>query len=101
MLLSSCARVKISDGEFCGDLGSDGATCFKTLSGETRDISPSDWDEERFGMVCSDSGTFAEWKAAIKKLCAYSRRCTYEDKKSIENFGINIENFKVKINEIQ
>lgn len=101
VLLSSCARVKINDGEFCGDMGREGATCFKTLSGETRDIPATDWDAERFGMICSKADTFANWKKAIMKLCRLTKRCRYSVKKKIDKFGKNVESFQVKINEIQ
>ena len=100
MLLSSCANVKIKNSEFCGDMGNLGASCFKTLSGETRDISPNDWDDERFGMICSKADTFADWKKAILKLCKMSRRCKYESKKNIKNFGKKVESFKLKINDL-
>lgn len=97
LLFSSCGSVKIKDSEFCGDMGTAGASCFKTLSGETRDVHPNDWDEERFGMICSKADTFADWKKAILKLCKMSRRCKYESKKKIKKFGKAIESFQLKI----
>lgn len=97
MLLSSCSTIKIKDSEFCGDMGSEGATCFKTLSGESREISPNDWDDERFGMICSSAKTFADWKKAILKLCDMTNRCEMETKKKIDDFGQNVESFDLKI----
>lgn len=97
--LSGCAKVSITDREFCGDMGSEGASCFKTLSGETRDIPPNEWDDFRFGMVCSKPDTFAEWKKALLKLCSVSKRCKFETKKKINKFGKMIETFQVKLNE--
>lgn len=99
IILSSCASVNIKDGEFCGDLGSDGAECFTTLSGQSRTISPGDWDDERFGMICSKADTFANWKKAILKLCKLSKRCKYDVKKKIIEFGDNVESYQVKIND--
>lgn len=99
IILSSCARVKITDREFCADMGPDGASCFTTLTGTEREINPNDWEDYRLGMICSKADTFAEWKKAIAKLCRYSRRCTFETKKKINRFGQNIEEVKVKIHE--
>lgn len=78
-LSSACARVEIRDAEWCGDLGRDGAVCFQTLSDGTREVPQPDWDTERFGMVCTKVDSFANWKAAILKLCKASRRCVYAE----------------------
>jgi hypothetical protein len=79
--------VQISDSEWCGDAGSLGASCFHTLSDQERDIEKDQWDQERFGMVCTSAETLAEWKAAILKLCKDTKRCDYETKKKIVEFG--------------
>ena len=101
LLASSCGLVKIKDSEFCGDMGQDGATCFTTLSNQERKISPAQWEEERFGMICSNAKTFAEWKAAILKLCSMTWRCSYDDRSNIITFGKNIEKIQLKINELK
>jgi hypothetical protein len=91
ILSFSCARIPIKDSEWCGDLGNEGASCFNTLSDNTRDISKEEWDKERVGMICSKAQTFSDWQAAIIKLCKASKRCTFEDKKIIINFVDNVE----------
>ena len=101
LVLSSCARVKITDTEFCGDMGRDGAKCFTTLSGQERTIELREWEDYRFGMICSKASTFAEWKKAILKLCKMSRRCYFSTQKKINEFGENVESIEVKINELQ
>lgn len=93
-LLSSCAKVNIADSEWCGDLGSAGASCFNTLSETQRDISKEAWDKERVGWLCSKPETFADWQATILKLCKASKRCTFEDKKVIFNFIQNVDEIK-------
>lgn len=97
--ISSCAKVKITDREFCADMGREGASCFTTLTGTQRTISLSEWRDERFGMVCSSTETFREWKSAILKLCNMSKRCRYSTKKKIKSFGKNIEEIEIKVNE--
>jgi hypothetical protein len=83
-LLNSCAKVEIKNAEVCGDLGSDGASCFNTLNDDSRDIPKESWDSERFGMLCTSSDNFANWQAAILKLCTAARnRCTFDTKKKI------------------
>ena len=98
-LISSCAKVKISDSEFCGDMGQEGATCFRTISGQLREVSPSEWESERFGQICTRPETFAEWKAAILKLCKMTKRCTFEVKSKVKSFGHNVDKIRIKINE--
>ncbi len=89
--LASCAKVPIKDSEWCGDFGSEGASCFNTLSDNKRDISKEEWDKERFGMLCTKSQTFADWQASILKLCKASKRCSFENQKVIFNFMENVE----------
>jgi hypothetical protein len=94
LLLASCGRVKINDSEFCGDMGSEGATCFNLLSDKKREIKKEQWDEERFGMICSDSEAFLNLKTAIQKLCYVSKRCYYDNAKKIIKFEENIIDFE-------
>lgn len=98
-LLSSCAKVQISDSEWCGDLGEDGASCFNTLSDKQRDIAKKEWDKERLGMICSKAETFADWQATILKLCKASKRCSYQGKQIIFNFMENVNEIKEKANQ--
>ncbi len=92
-LLPSCAQVEIKDSEWCGDMGRDGAACFHTLTEESRDLDKPLWDQERFGQVCTTAQTFADWKAAIEKLCSVSGRCTYEQQELVKKFFQRVENF--------
>lgn len=105
-ILSACGTVPIYDAEFCGDLGRDGATCFRVLSKTRRNISKADWDhvtydpkaprdpDERFGMICTVPESFTDQKSAIEKLCRMSKRCIY--KKEINSFFENLEAVKAQ-----
>jgi len=84
--VSSCARVQVKDGEFCGDLGSEGAVCFNLLSDGVREISANDWDDERFGMICSKAETFTNLKTVAIQLCNTTKRCSYEEKQNLIKF---------------
>jgi len=85
--LSACgSRVRITDTEWCADVGASGASCFRTLSNISRDIPKAEWDEERFGQICSTADTFAEWKAALLKLCSDTGRCDYQTQEIIRRF---------------
>lgn len=93
LLHSGCARVRIDDAEFCGDMGSEGAQCFNLLSDKEREIPKPQWDEERFGMICTEAQTFVEWKKAIIKLCRVSGRCYYDTTEMAVKFGDRVDNF--------
>jgi hypothetical protein len=94
LLLLSCSQVKIKDSEWCGDAGPYGASCFKTLSDNSRDIEKEEWDKERFGMICTKAENFAEWKIAILKLCKMAgRRCKYDVKQKVIRFNEKVEAF--------
>lgn len=91
-LLVSCARVQVKNTEWCTDLGNSGAHCFNTLSTDSREVPKKEWDAERFGMLCTSSDDFYEWKAIILKLCQYARdRCTYEDRMRIQTYLNNFQ----------
>lgn len=72
-------------------MGPYGASCFHTLSDESRDIDKTTWDAERVGQVCTDSSSFANWKAAILKLCKANRSCTYQQKQALRAFVERVE----------
>jgi len=75
--LSACGTVPINDAEWCGDMGPIGASCVFTLSDKTRDVPKDQWDVERAGMLCTSSDSFANWKAALLKLCKESDKCIW------------------------
>lgn len=87
LLLCACSSIPIYDAEWCADKGPMGAVCFHTLtSDKDRVISKADWDsmslppndKQRFGQVCTQAETFAQYKASISKLCALSKACIYQ-----------------------
>lgn len=96
-LLNGCSAIDIKDAEWCGDVGNSGAACYHTLSDEEREISKAQWDQERFGMLCTKPENFANWKEAILKLCKESNRCSFEDQALIEKNSENLEEFKQKL----
>jgi hypothetical protein len=91
--LISCAQVKIKDQEYCGDAGPLGATCFTTLSNQTRDLPPAEWDELRYGQVCTDAKNYADNVAIIQKACRVCKCCTYDAKNKIRIFKKNLQTF--------
>jgi hypothetical protein len=98
LTLTACAKVSIKDAEWCGDMGFLGASCFHTLTPDTRDIPQPNWDEERFGQVCTKAKTFKDMKVAIEKLCSVSNvRCSYEVEEIIRNMDKNLANFERKL----
>jgi hypothetical protein len=93
-LVSNCARVKIKNSEWCGDLGEYGASCFNTHNNNSREISREEWNKERYGMICTRAENYKEWKSAIEKLCKLAKfRCTFEEKQKINEISVKIENF--------
>lgn len=92
LFLSSCSLVRIKDGEWCGDIGPEGASCFHTLSDKKRDIPKDTWDllaigpDHRFGKICTDQENFGEWSKAIQKLCRLTKACSYDFKKKVITF---------------
>lgn len=94
--LTSCTKVVIKDGEWCGDMGSLGASCFHTLSDDSRDIDKDSWDKERFGMVCTQSENFADWKANLLKLCKETKMCSMDVLKKIDAFDGRIKSLVPK-----
>jgi len=95
-MTSGCATVEIKDHEFCGDMGSMGADCFKTLTDGTRHLSKDEWDMERMGMICESPEVFGDWKAAILKLCHRSKACRYQAEETLQKFFNNVEAVNVK-----
>lgn len=92
--LVSCTQIKIKNQEYCGDAGPLGATCFNTLTDDTRDLTPSEWDDVRFGMVCSKAEAYTENVAIIQKACRICKCCTYDAKKKIMKFKEQVMLFK-------
>lgn len=91
LTLSNCAQVKIKDAEWCGPYpDKSGASCFNTLSDDSRDLDASQWDATLYSvdqpMVCTSSDSLANWKAAILKFCSKSKLCTFEFKKKVSEF---------------
>ncbi len=77
-MLQGCKDVVITDQEWCGDMGPDGATCFHTLSSAERGLSKAEWDGYRFGQLCTTSKFFADNKKVIEQLCHSSGECSFE-----------------------
>lgn len=78
LLLFDISCVTIQDQEWCTDLGTLGATCSHTLSDETRDVLPTQWELERQGMLCTEAKNFSYNKMVIEKLCSETPGCRFE-----------------------
>lgn len=79
-------------------MGDAGATAFHTLTPQTRDLTKQQWDQERFGMLCTETVTFAEIKKIIEKLCDQTKNCKYDAE--IQKFFENVESFDARIAEL-
>lgn len=90
-MVASCAVV-IKDAEVCGDMGIDGAQCFHTLTPASRALTLSQWDDIRFGQLCTSADSFANWKDALEKLCHQPGACKYQTE--INAFFLKVKNFK-------
>lgn len=77
LVFCGCTQIQISDDTFYADKGPLGAVEIHTLTAGTTDISPAQWNNLRFGMICTDENTFAKWKADIETLCSYTSECDY------------------------
>jgi hypothetical protein len=86
LLSFSCARVKVPVTDWWADKGELGAQGFNTNGDNLGKLDKHQWDDKRFGMVCTEAENFGAWKAVILKLCKVSNRCTFEDKKKIAVF---------------
>ena len=97
LTLSACAKVEINDHEWCTDMGSQGATCFHTMTTQTRDIPKSEWDDLRFGNTCTadpqsnPGATMADMKSVIERLCIISKRCNYQTQQAIRDFFYRVD----------
>lgn len=80
-------------------MGELGATCFHTLSDGMRELEKEQWDRERVGQLCTTSESFANWKAAILKLCEETKRCTYEEEKLLQEIDKRFQALLFKLNE--
>lgn len=87
---SACGTVHISDQEWCGDMGELGASCFHTLSTDTRDIDKEHWDQERYGQICGSAAAYVEFKNAVLKLCRDTGRCDYQTQQAVREFGYKV-----------
>lgn len=90
VLVSGCA-VTIPDVELCSSIGSRGAICQNTNSENKRRMSFDQWydfleaDQDKGPALCLSSTDFTALKTSIQTLCKNAgRRCTYEQKKTIE-----------------
>lgn len=92
LILVSCETAKVKNSEWCGDLGPYGATCFKIISEEKRELDKLSWDEERFGMICGKAEAFANLKEVIQKLCYKNKKCEYEKIEQATKFLQGIAN---------
>lgn len=102
LLLSGCASVRIPDTEWCGDMGKEGAACFHTLTDDERDIPKAEWDDYRFGQVCTTNNNFAAIISALEKLCSKAgKRCTYYTKQAIRELSAKALVFEARAFQIQ
>lgn len=98
--LTNCASVHVSDAEVCADAGVLGASCVRILSAAERDIEKPAWDTERFGMICTSSENFKEWRANLEKLCKETKLCNYEAKQKIKEVADLIEQVSLPVHPI-
>lgn len=77
----NCANVTISDAQFCGSLGPEGAACDNILTSSPQSLTLQQWamrwDDLNNPQVCSVAQTFSDIKGDIEKLCSFGNYCTY------------------------
>lgn len=82
LFLTGCAGVTIKDSEWCGSLGSQGASCFHTLTTDSEQLTLQQWAERWDNLldpqVCSVVETFVDIKGDVEKLCSDENICTYD-----------------------
>ena len=96
--LASCGTIKIKDQVYCGDAGPLGATCFHTRNDETFDLDVQEWEENRYGMICTEASNYSDNIAIIQKACRACKCCTYDAKKQIFQFKEKIIMFRNQTN---
>lgn len=94
LFTSGCNKVKFTDNEWCADEGRLGADCFFTLSDKSETLSKADWDNKRFGQLCTDIDSFTNWKKGIEKLCANNPDCDPQTKAQFEKFFNKIKSMR-------
>jgi hypothetical protein len=81
-------------------MGSQGATCFHFLTNEVRDIPKAQWDNMRFGQICTNDpaddlgATFSDWKKTIEDLCSLHDNCDYQVRAAMELLNQKINALK-------
>ena len=95
LTLVSCqhAKVEVRDQAWFVDKGELGALELHTMVDTKQKITKADWDNMRFGMLCTTPQTFGEIKKTIEKLCSYYKYCEYPD---IKNLLHTIEYLQLK-----
>ncbi len=86
----SCAHVIVYDSEVCGDLGLYGASCAHTLIDKPRNITKSQWDKERVGMLCMDSTAFNDAETAIDQFCTAYKVCDYKMRGQLQDAFVRL-----------
>jgi len=83
-ITTSCGDVNIKDEVWYADKGLLGAVELHTLTNDMKDIPKLDWDNMRFGMLCTSTDTFAEIKSELETLCSYGDDCTYDTQQKVQ-----------------
>lgn len=103
---STCHHIEIKDHIWCGDKGSIGASCFHDLTGEKSTLTKAEWDDLRFGQICTldpegnKGATFADYKYFIETMCSWHKReCTTEVKKKLTEFFFRAKEFQIPMND--
>lgn len=78
-----------------------GASCFHTLSEDSRDLDKDTWDKERFGQVCTQPQNFIDLKSNLEKLCYKNKKCTYQQKKILKKITRDLEKFNKDSNDLK
>jgi len=95
LILASCGHVTIYDKQVCGDLGEDGAHCNHTLVSKPEDFDKATWDIMRVGWMCVDPTGFNDTETALDQLCTTTKKCTYKQRKAIEEVKARIHEIGV------
>lgn len=93
-LLNSCAQVPITDHEFCGSLGTQGAYCSHLLTNQSRTLTLEQfgayWTDLNDPKVATELSTITEWKGDIEKLCTISQDCSAQIQSQVNALYIKV-----------
>lgn len=92
ILVLACEEVKVPNNEGCVELTTGAGSCFWSLNGPDRYITPEANRLERIGKVCYLPKDIGEMRKALEKACEYVT-CTVEQQNLLDKMAWQLENY--------